>query len=68
VSNDNVTKLIQPGVFNDQLTEILRMGHVPCWPRRSRPMVADFLGEHADLKTEDVTSAWSATVTCRSAR
>jgi hypothetical protein len=26
VSNDNVTKLIQPGVFNDQLTEILRNG------------------------------------------
>ena len=26
VSNDNVTKLIQPGEFDDQLTEILRNG------------------------------------------
>jgi hypothetical protein len=26
VSNDNVFKLIQPGAFDDQLTEILRQG------------------------------------------
>jgi hypothetical protein len=26
VSNDNVIKLIQPGTFDDQLTEILRQG------------------------------------------
>lgn len=26
VSNDNVVKLIQPGAFEDQLTEVLRQG------------------------------------------
>jgi putative transposase len=26
VPKDNVIKLIQPGVFNDQLTEVLRNG------------------------------------------
>ena len=26
VTNDNVTKLVQPGAFEDRLTEILRSG------------------------------------------
>jgi hypothetical protein len=36
VPQDNVIKLIQPRLFDDQLTEILRNGAVPCSPRRSR--------------------------------
>jgi len=53
VSNDNVTKLIQPGVFNDQLTEILRNGARALLAKAVEAEVADFLGKHADLKTED---------------
>ena len=37
VPKDNVSKLIQPGFFDDQLTEVLRNGPVPCLPGRSRP-------------------------------
>ena len=33
---DNVSKLIQPGFFDDQLTEVLRNGPVPCLPGRCR--------------------------------
>ena len=42
VSNDNFTKLIQPGEFDDQLTEMLRNGAVSCSPRRSRPRSRTF--------------------------
>ena len=37
MSDDNVVKLIQPGAFDDQLTEILRNGRAACWRKRSRP-------------------------------
>ena len=53
MSNDNVTKLIQPGVFNDQLTEILRNGARALLAKAVEAEVADFIGKHADLKTED---------------
>jgi putative transposase len=53
VSNDNVFKLIQPGCFDDQLTEILRQGARTLLAQAVEAEVADFLGKHAGLKTED---------------
>src|SRR5450432_968688 len=53
VSNDNVTKLIQPGEFDDPLTEILRNGARALLAKAVEAEVADFLGKHADLKTQD---------------
>jgi putative transposase len=53
VSNDNVSKLIQPGAFDDQLTEILRQGARTLLAQAVEAEVADFLAKHADLKTED---------------
>jgi len=49
-----IIKLIQPGNFNDQLTEILsQWGAVLCWPRAGRAEVADFLGT---CRFEDCTA------------
>src|SRR3981189_3933461 len=53
VPKDNVIKLIQPGFFDDQLTEILRNGARALLTRAVEAEVAEFLGKHADLKTED---------------
>ena len=53
MSNDNVTRLIQPGFFDDQLTEILRHGARALLAKAVEAEVADFLGKHADLKTQD---------------
>lgn len=47
----NIIKLIQPGNVDDQLTEILRNG---ARALLAQPVeAADFLGKHADLKTEE---------------
>ena len=51
--NDNVIRLIQPGAFDDPLTEVLRSGARTLLARAIEAEVADFLGKHADLKTED---------------
>ena len=51
--NDNVTKLIQPGAFDDPLTEILRTGARTLLAQAVEAEVADFLSQHADLKTEE---------------
>jgi putative transposase len=51
VSNDTVTKLIQPGTFNDQLTDVLRNGAHALLAQAIEAEVADFLGRYADLKT-----------------
>ena len=51
--NDTVIKLIQPGTFNDQLTDVLRNGARALLAQAVEAEVADFLGRHADLKTED---------------
>ena len=51
--NDTVIKLIQPGTFNDQLTDVLRNGARALLAQAVEAEVADFLGTHADLKTED---------------
>src|SRR5712672_4527729 len=53
VSNDNVIQLIQPGIFDDQLTEILRNGARALLAQAVEAEVADFLSKHADLKTAD---------------
>jgi putative transposase len=53
VSNDNVIQLIQPGIFDDPLTEVLRNGARALLAKAVEAEVADFLGQHADLKTQD---------------
>ncbi|WP_247493699.1 transposase, partial [Bradyrhizobium sp. 142] len=53
MSNDNVIQLIQPGIFDDQLTEVLRSGARALLAKAVEAEVADFLGQHADLKTAD---------------
>jgi putative transposase len=53
VSNDNVVKLIQPGAFDDQLTEILRQGARSLLAQAVEAEVADFLTKHGELRTED---------------
>ena len=53
MSNDNVVRLIQPGAFDDQLTEVLRNGARALLAQAVEAEVAGFLGKHADLKTED---------------
>ena len=53
MSDDNVFKLIQPGTFDDQLTEVLRQGARALLAQAVEAEVADFLTKHADLETED---------------
>jgi len=53
VSNDSVVKLIQPGTFNDPLTDVLRAGARALLTQAVEAEVAEFLGKHADLRTED---------------
>src|SRR2546430_8742523 len=53
VPKDNVIKLIQPGIFDDQLTEVLRNGARALLAKAVEAEVADFLGKLADLKTAD---------------
>ena len=53
MSNDNIIKLIQPGIVDDQLTEILRHGARALLSQAVEAEVADFLDKHADLKTVD---------------
>ena len=51
MSNDSVTNLIQPGTFDDQLTDVLRNGARALLTQAVETEVADFLGRHADLKS-----------------
>ena len=51
--NDTVIKLIQPGTFSDQLTDVLRNGARALLAQAVEAEVSDFLGTHADLKTEN---------------
>jgi putative transposase len=53
VSKDNNIKLILPGNVEDQFSEILRNGARSLLAQAVEAKVADFLGKHADLKTED---------------
>ena len=52
MSNDNVTKLIQPGAFDDPLTEVLRNGARELLAQAVEAEVAAFLSQHCDLKTK----------------
>ena len=52
MSDSNVIKLAQPGVFTDSLTEILRSGARALLTQAVEAEVAEFLAKHADLKTE----------------
>ena len=51
--NDNVTKLIQPGAFEDRLTDVLRDGARLLLAQAVEAEVAEFLGKHANLATEN---------------
>ena len=51
--NDSVTKLIQPGTFDDHLTDVLRNGARALLAQAVETEVGDFLGMHAELKTAD---------------
>lgn len=51
--HDNVTRLIQPGTFDDQLTQVLRNGAKALLANAVEAEVADFLAKHAECKTED---------------
>ena len=50
---DNVVRLIQPGAFDDQLTEVLRNGARALLAQAVEAEVADFIGKYADLQTDD---------------
>jgi putative transposase len=52
VSNDNVVQLIQPGTFQDQLTEVLRRGARDLLAQAVEAEVAEFLARHSALKTD----------------
>ena len=52
MSESNVVKLAQPGVFTDSLTEILRSGARALLNQAVEAEVAEFLAKHANLKTE----------------
>ena len=51
MSDSNVIKLAQPGIFSDSLTEILRSGARALLTQAIEAEVAEFLAKHADLKT-----------------
>ena len=51
--NSNVVKLVQPGTFSDQLTEVLRGGARCLLAQAVEAEVADFLVGHGELKTGD---------------
>ena len=53
VSQNNVTKLVQPGSFSDPLTDVLRDGARTLLAGAVEAEVAAFMAKHADLKTED---------------
>jgi putative transposase len=53
VPNDNVTRLIQPGAFEDLLTQVLRDGARTLLAQAVEAEVAEFIAKHADLKIED---------------
>jgi putative transposase len=53
VIETNVFQLAQPGTFTDSLTEVLRTGARALLAQAVGAEVAEFLAQHADLKTED---------------
>ena len=53
MTETNVFQLAQPGTFTDSLTEVLRTGARALLAQAVGAEVAEFLAQHADLKTED---------------
>ncbi|MCP4386616.1 MAG: IS256 family transposase, partial [Hyphomicrobiales bacterium] len=53
MSQNNVTKLVQPGIISDPLTDILRDGARTLLAQAVEAEVAAFMSKHADLQTED---------------
>ena len=53
MTNDSVIKLVQPGSFDDPLTEVLRNGARALLAQAVEAEVAAFLNRHSDLRTED---------------
>ncbi len=53
MSKSNVIALSQPGTFTDLLTEVLRTGARALLAKAVEVEAADFLEQHADLKTAD---------------
>ena len=53
MADDTVIKLMQPGSFEDPLTEVLRTGARALLVQAAEAEVAAFLGRHIDLRTED---------------
>jgi transposase-like protein len=53
VTETNVFPLAQPGTFTDSLTEVLRNGARALLAQAVGAEVAEFLAQHADLKTDD---------------
>ena len=53
MSDSNVIKLAQPGAFADSLTDILRQGARALLAQAVEAEVAEFIGRHASLKTEE---------------
>ena len=53
MSQNNVTKPVQPGTISDLLTDILRDGARTLLAQAVEAEVAAFTAKHADLKTED---------------
>jgi transposase-like protein len=53
VTETNVFQLAQPGTFTDSLTEVLRHGARALLVRAVETEVAEFFGQHAELKTDD---------------
>lgn len=51
--NDNITPLLQPGAFDDPLTQVLRDGARALLAQAVEAEVAAFVDKHADLRTED---------------
>ena len=52
MSNDNVVKLIQPGILTDRLSEVLRDGARALLTQAVEAEVSEFLSATADLKTD----------------
>ena len=53
MTDDNVSKLAQPGTFSDSLTEILRNGARSLLVQAVEAEVADWLGHQRGLTTDD---------------
>lgn len=53
MKDTNIIQLVQPGSFTDPLTEVLRNGARSLLAQAIEAEVADFLAEHAFLKTAD---------------